>query len=106
MKFALTAALALAGALTLADVTAAEAAGGMAATRAACQADLQTLCAGVQPGGGRIMQCLKQNREKLSAGCKSALAERIAEKRAAKANGGAAGGAGGGVGAAPAPTAH
>lgn len=104
MKFALTAAMALAGALTLADVAAAQAAGGMAATRAACQADLQTLCAGVQPGGGRIMQCLKQNREKLSAGCKSALAERIAEKRAAKANAMASGAAG--AGAAPTPTAH
>lgn len=100
MKFAFTAALALAGALTLAD--AAQAAGAMAGMRAACQADLQTLCAGVQPGGGRIMQCLKQNREKLSAGCKSAIAERIAEKRAAKANGGAADA----TGAAPTPTAH
>jgi hypothetical protein len=104
MKLAFTAALALTGALFVADVAAAQAAGGMAATRTACQADLQTLCAGVQPGGGRIMQCLKQNRDKLSAGCKSALATQIAERRAAKANGAAAGG--GATGGAPAPTAH
>lgn len=104
MKLALTAVIALAGVLTFADVATAQAASGMAATRAACQADLQTLCAGVQPGGGRIMQCLKQNRDKLSAGCKSAMAERVAERRAAKANGGAAGA--GATGSAPTPTAH
>lgn len=82
MKFACTAVLALAGSLILADAAVAQ--GGMAATRAACQADLTTLCAGVQPGGGRIMQCLKAHKDQISAGCKSAIAERMAEKRAAK----------------------
>jgi len=39
----------------------------------ACHADYQTLCAGVQPGGGRIIACLMQHAEKVSPGCKQAL---------------------------------
>lgn len=42
------------------------------AARTACADDLQKFCAGVQPGGGRILACLKQNREQLSSGCKQA----------------------------------
>jgi hypothetical protein len=40
----------------------------------ACKADITALCQGVQPGGGRIKECLKANRDKLSDGCKSAIA--------------------------------
>jgi hypothetical protein len=65
----------------------------MAGVRAACQAELQTLCAGVQPGGGRIMQCLKQHKDQVSAGCKSAITERMQEKREAKTAAAAAPGA-------------
>ena len=39
----------------------------------ACRADVQSLCAGVQPGGGRIVACLKQNQAKLSPDCRAAL---------------------------------
>ena len=39
----------------------------------ACAADRQTLCAGVQKGGGAILQCLKSNRDKLSPACGEAL---------------------------------
>jgi hypothetical protein len=41
--------------------------------RAACQADAQKLCSGVQPGGGRIINCLAQHKDALSDTCKQAL---------------------------------
>ena len=39
----------------------------------ACRADYETLCKGVEPGGGRIIACLMQHAEKVSPGCKQAL---------------------------------
>jgi hypothetical protein len=47
----------------------------MADARAACGTDIQKLCAGVQPGGGRILACLKQHKEQVSDGCKQAVAK-------------------------------
>src|SRR5262245_30513848 len=44
----------------------------LAAIRAACAADAQRLCAGVQQGGGRIVACLKEHKDSLSDGCKQA----------------------------------
>ena len=41
--------------------------------RAACGPDIQTLCAGVQPGGGRILACLKEHKDKVSDGCRKAV---------------------------------
>lgn len=41
--------------------------------RAACKEDVQKLCTGVQPGGGRIVGCLKQHKEEVSDGCKQAI---------------------------------
>jgi Cysteine rich repeat len=41
--------------------------------RAACDTDIQTLCSGVQPGGGRILACLKEHKDKVSDGCKKAV---------------------------------
>ena len=35
----------------------------------ACGQDVQTLCAEVSPGGGRILQCLKKNQASVSQGC-------------------------------------
>jgi len=37
--------------------------------RSACIADFQRLCAGVQRGDGRVMQCLQSHAEELSAPC-------------------------------------
>jgi hypothetical protein len=40
---------------------------------AACKQDVQTLCTGVQPGGGQILACLKSHAEQVSPGCKAAV---------------------------------
>lgn len=40
-----------------------------------CSADVEKLCQGVQPGGGRIASCLRQNESQLSAPCKDAIAK-------------------------------
>ncbi|MFG1397750.1 cysteine rich repeat-containing protein [Roseixanthobacter pseudopolyaromaticivorans] len=50
---------------------------GSAATKAAleaCRTDAQKLCASVQPGGGRIMQCPQKQTDQISEGCRTALA--------------------------------
>jgi len=41
----------------------------------ACEEDIHFLCAGIQPGGGRIAACLKQNAAEVSPGCKARIAE-------------------------------
>ncbi len=60
------------------------AAGGGGAVREACKADVTTLCQGIQPGGGRIRACLRANKDRLSDGCKSAIAALVQARRAAK----------------------
>jgi hypothetical protein len=41
--------------------------------RSACGADVRGLCAGIPPGGGRIMQCLATQAASLSPACKDVL---------------------------------
>jgi hypothetical protein len=41
--------------------------------RAACEADFKKLCTGVTPGGGRILKCLTDNKDKVSEKCRKAL---------------------------------
>ncbi len=45
----------------------------VADARAACDTDIQKLCPGVQPGGGRILTCLKQHKDQVSDVCKQAV---------------------------------
>jgi hypothetical protein len=47
----------------------------LAILRAGCAADVQRLCAGVPPGGGRIIACLKEHKDALSDQCKQAAAQ-------------------------------
>lgn len=74
-------AAALALGLAAATVASAQPAGAAAAFKEACGKDFQTLCAGVQPGGDRIMACFKEHQDKLSAGCKAALAQAMSARR-------------------------
>jgi hypothetical protein len=39
----------------------------------ACKDDAEKLCKGTKPGGGKIVQCLKQHEDQLSAACKEAM---------------------------------
>lgn len=42
-----------------------------------CQGDIEKFCKNVEPGGGRIIQCLKQNEASLSDACKKAKVEKM-----------------------------
>ncbi|MCK1360641.1 cysteine rich repeat-containing protein [Bradyrhizobium sp. 199] len=44
--------------------------------RGACKADYDKFCAGIAPGGGKIIACLNDKRDQLSATCKTALDSR------------------------------
>jgi hypothetical protein len=62
--------------------------------QAACASDVQNLCSGVQPGGGRIIACLKQHQAQVSDRCKQAINNAMQQSR---------GGAGPAASPAPAP---
>ena len=53
----------------------------MADLRTYCKSDIERLCAGVQPGGGRIIKCLKANMKEMSVGCAQALQKLKAQKQ-------------------------
>ena len=38
-----------------------------------CKPDVERLCNGIEPGGGRLLQCLKGHKEEMSVGCAMAL---------------------------------
>jgi len=44
-----------------------------------CKADAARLCAGIQPGGGRLAQCLKAHENEVSIGCAKELKKVKAE---------------------------
>lgn len=41
-----------------------------------CASDVEKLCKGVKPGGGRILLCLKKQSDQVSDACKEELAEK------------------------------
>ncbi len=53
--------------------------------RQACAADMKQFCGSVQPGGGRIAQCMRDNAAKLSSGCRDALQAAQAARASSKA---------------------
>jgi hypothetical protein len=55
--------------------------------RQACQADVEKLCAGVRPGGGRIRECIAAHKDELSPACKDALQSARAHRAGAKGEG-------------------
>lgn len=44
--------------------------------RGACRADAEKLCAGIEHGGGRILNCLAAQKEKLSDDCRKSVESR------------------------------
>ena len=46
----------------------------------ACADDVQQFCAGVKLGEGRVAQCLKRHKEKLSTECKTEIADLLEQK--------------------------
>ena len=54
--------------------------GGGARLRAACGDDLQRFCVGVQPGGGRLIQCLSAHTPEVSAACGNMIAAMYARR--------------------------
>jgi hypothetical protein len=67
------AALMIAGAACAQDAGPGPGPGRGGAVRQACRADIEKLCPGVQPGGGRVMQCMRQHTAEISDPCKSAM---------------------------------
>ena len=53
---------------------------GMADIKTYCVSDIERLCKGVEPGGGRILKCLKANKKEMSVGCAQAL-QKLKAKR-------------------------
>ena len=53
--------------------------GGLFATERDCATDIQSLCAGVKPGGGRVLACLQSHvaAGELSVGCSTILSKAI-----------------------------
>ncbi|MGV2064500.1 cysteine rich repeat-containing protein [Agrobacterium sp. 22-226-1] len=47
----------------------------MQQVRAACEANVRKLCSGIQPGGGKLLQCLQQNASSVSTACSTKLME-------------------------------
>jgi hypothetical protein len=41
----------------------------------ACRSDIQKLCSGIQPGGGRIAACMREKMSEASPPCREAMAK-------------------------------
>jgi len=54
--------------------------------RQACGADINRACAGIQPGDGRIMGCVREHFTQLSAPCRDALISGATITKACKAD--------------------
>ncbi len=79
-----TVALLLAAGAALSSAWAAEP-GMHRGTAKACKQDVETLCAGVKPGEGRIAACLKEKQDQVSDGCKTAIKGAAAGRKGSKA---------------------
>src|SRR6516162_547205 len=72
-------------ALLLAGATGAGAQEGLFTSERDCATDVQSLCAGVKPGGGHVLACLQTHVGELSVGCSTILSKAawVAEQCAA-----------------------
>lgn len=46
----------------------------------ACMNDVKSLCGSIQPGGGRVRDCMREHHAQLSDACKIAIADRMLER--------------------------
>ncbi len=76
MKTAITT-VALGAALLLTGSWGAGAQEGLFTSERDCTADVQSLCADVKPGGGRVLACLQSHVGDLSVGCSTILSKAI-----------------------------
>ena len=74
MKTAFTT-IALGAALLLTGSVGASAQEGLFTSERDCTTDVQSLCAGVKPGGGRVLACLQSHVSGLSVGCSTILSK-------------------------------
>ena len=58
--------------------------------KGACRNDVQALCGSIQPGGGRLRDCMSEHRSQLSNTCKLAIADRMLERKENKVRAGSA----------------
>ncbi len=49
--------------------------------RTYCKSDIERLCAGIEPGGGLILKCLKAKKKEMTVGCAQALQKLKAKKQ-------------------------
>jgi hypothetical protein len=61
----------------LAALSAGQASAQTAEERGACQADFEKFCPGVLPGGGRVLECLAKQMDKLSPACQKVVQTHI-----------------------------
>lgn len=47
----------------------------------ACRQDLDRLCRGVEPGGGRLVNCLRDHQQDLSEACSDALSKKMQNRQ-------------------------
>jgi hypothetical protein len=76
MKTATTT-VALGAALLLTGSWRAGAQEGLFTSERDCASDVQSLCTGVKPGGGRVLACLQSHVSELSVGCSTILSKAI-----------------------------
>ena len=69
--------VALGAALLLTGSGSAGAQEGLFASERDCTTDVSSLCAGVKPGGGRVLACLQSHVGDLSVGCSTILSKAI-----------------------------
>lgn len=79
----------------------AEARSGFASVAESCAGDIETHCADVEPGGGRLGDCLKDHAGALSQACRDATGITPAEEGGGEASGDAAGADASAAGEAP-----
>jgi hypothetical protein len=70
-------AIALGAALLITGTVSAGAQEGLFTSERDCTTDVSSLCAGVKPGGGRVLACLQSHVGELSVGCSTILSKAI-----------------------------